>query len=203
MNRLILLLTLLTIQTKLIGQDLQLLSLTESSEFKNIEKRTIKKATKYYKSIYSKFPKGTKLMTIPRINLTLDQEANGTQKISFRFTESKVATFMIIAEPNDKYHSIIDIVDKESYHQPNSDGTTSDATTNESLPMDNISLKTRKYFQILNLINNSKADNAFVVNNIDNCWIILSGKGIQIVDVKTFQFHDMNWLITKLETRKK
>lgn len=202
MTRLIFLLTLLTIQTKLIGQDLQLFSLIESSEFKTIEKRTIKKATRYYKSIYSKFPKDSKLMTIPSINLTLDQEANGAQIFSFRFTESKVAPFMIIAEPTDKYLSIIDIVGKESYRQPNSDGTTSDATTNESLPMDNISLKTRKYVQILNLIDSSKADNAFVVNNIDNCWIILSGKDIQIVDVKTLQFHDMNWLIKNLGLKK-
>jgi hypothetical protein len=90
-------------------------------------------------------------MIIPSINLSFDQEGTEpreTQQFSFNFTDSKVAPLMIIGEPNDKYHSIIDIVGKESYHQPNSD-----VPTNEPLPIDNISLKARKYVQILNLIN--------------------------------------------------
>jgi hypothetical protein len=155
MTKWFILFSLLTTQTKLLGQDLQLISLTKSFEFKTVERRTIKKASKFYKSIHSEFPKDAKFIIAPTINITVEQEdkePKRSEQFSFKFTGSKVAPFIIVAEPNDKYHSIIDIVNKEIYYQPNSN-----VATNEPLPTDNISLKFQKYSQTLNLINNNKA----------------------------------------------
>jgi hypothetical protein len=190
--KLLVLVSFLFRETESLGQDLQLAKLTKSDEFKTIEKRTRKKTYKFYRSIYSELSKDEKLIVVPSINITFNKEGSEPQ-YSFSFGDSKVAPFVIVTRPNSNHISMVDIADGAMYSIPYSS-----LVTEDSLSTDKLSIMFHKYGQILDQFLTSKSQNAFVVSNVDSCWIMMSGEEIRVFDIKRFQLHDTNWILTQV-----